>query len=1049
MKNHRMAIKKVRDFYRVRSLVYREAAMFLSQVQGWQATVLRSAPYAVDLARALLHSGEYPDFPLCSFPVPLPAPDPEKIKRLLEHRLLLSELPPYLQIEYFLPRYQPGCVLLTYPNCYSLRLSLIASNPLHTHIDFGNIRWVVTDFDYQIKGKNKEKSLLNAREKATLVANFNELIETSDPYESIKALDERLRRLAIVGALNELRLQAQELKSSSFAGIITKIDYQKERNIRLEYWSETLDFPEKPAFRFEVKGSILEFTHFPALDDLPLFNQQDVNLAQMINKAIELHRNERLRSIWQAYSAHFGEKMQTEDGVEEGTAEIEQDMVRIWTFGGWNICISIQYESGLPLLSLGTSSPEPWCESLPNLWAQMVNFRLQILSQKLQSVLSMKGLSLLKHPMQFQAGYYAGLCETAGMEVEESVGNGDFERFVVVGNICPATGHMWNFVLRLNIEKNAFWQPFERLISHITFHFLLFENQFEVKSCPIHTETCKNLFSCIWTAVEACERLSLLLCFPILSLSTPDFTSTSQSQISFRLIRPNESYPISIHLETNIVRITVSDFWCSFGLVEGGRSVTVVRSSHDSVATVTLDSARNRLEVVLNLSLIFHRKSRISKLGLERLEQIFDSFRLHRVTIGEPLHTSLQALSKRGIKITTLTHEQASVSFLSTSVTMKTAIERSSKGQKFFYFSISSQPKLVNSNLVECMTFLGHRLSLPEVLEKYSLSSLFQSCLTKALGKYAWDGARVNYNSDSYDSCGFHVVPGDFDQVTLTYMRSYAVRFTVVSECSFEVFEPGHCNPQVGVLEKFVDMLHHCYSRTVSKDKDLAEYKNPVETHNAKRPQLLQLFKPDYVTESLLLILEFMNIQYILKKVRETAIETLKTFYGPNRISVASRAIDLSVNLQDTRLAYLSTGRWTVKLETSRGEMPLLLRLALSLQGGTPHLNKVLTGFFDTNVKRRSMAQPSYLIGWFQVLLFPLPLVEMFAELMQQTDLDIRFDALQVISSEEVIFAVRHKSRVLRVRVLPGEQLCKVLSLQYRIEEFPNLLPSLFLSPRD
>ena len=76
MKHHRMAIKKVRDFYRVRSQVYREAALFMRELQGWQATVLRSAPYAVDLARALLHSGEYPDFPLCRFSIPLPAPDP-------------------------------------------------------------------------------------------------------------------------------------------------------------------------------------------------------------------------------------------------------------------------------------------------------------------------------------------------------------------------------------------------------------------------------------------------------------------------------------------------------------------------------------------------------------------------------------------------------------------------------------------------------------------------------------------------------------------------------------------------------------------------------------------------------------------------------------------------------------------------------------------------------------------------------------------------------------------------------------------------------------
>jgi len=797
-----------------------------------------------------------------------------------------------------------------------------------------------------------------------------------------------------------------------------------------------------------VKGSLLEFTHIPSLENLPLFTQQDVNLAQMMNKAIELHRSERLRVIWMAYNAHFGEKMQTEEGVEEGTAQVEQDMVRIWTFGGWNVCISIQYESGLTLLSLGTSSPLPWSKSLPHLWSQLPHFRVQILSQKLQSVLTLKGLSLLQHPMQFQTGYYAGLCESAGMEVEEMAGSGDFERFVMTGNVCPATGHMWSFVLRIHIEEKALGQPFDLLIPHVKFHFLLYENQYEVKSCPIPAETHKSLLSCLWTAVETCERLGILLGFPILSLSTPDLTSSSQSQIDFRLIRQNESYPISVSLEKNVVRITVSDFSCSFGLIENERSVAVARSSNDSVTAVTLDSASSKLELVLNLSLIFHRKFRISKLGLDRLEQLFDSFRLHRVIIGEPLHASLQSLSKRGIKVTTLTHEQAVVSFPNTSVTMKTAVERSSKGQKFFYFSISSQPKLANSNLVECMTFLGHRLSLPEVLEKYSLSSLFQSCLTKALGKYAQDAARVEYNSDSYDSCGFHVVPGDFDQVTLTYMRSYAVRFTVVTECSFEVFEPGHCNPQVGVLEKFVDMLHHCYSRTVSKDKEFSEHKNPVETHNPKRPQFLQLFKPDYVTESLLLILEFMNIQYILKKTRETAMDTLKAFYGQNRIVVASRAIDLSVNLQDARLAYLSTGRWAIKLETSRGEMPLLLRLALSLQGGPPHLNRVLTGFFDISVKRRSMSQPAYLIGWFQVLLLPLALVEMFAELMQQTDLDIRFDALQVISSEEVIFVVRQNSRVLKVQVLPGNQLCQVLSLQYRIEEFPGLLPSLFLSPK-
>lgn len=1042
-----MAVKKVREFYRERARKYRETVAFLEMTRDWQASTMRSAPYGVDLARALLHSGEYPDLMCCMFYKPPPAPDPEKVKRLLEHRLLLSEVPSYLQIEYISLRYHPNSVVLTYPNCYSLSLVLVAANPFDNHIDMRNIRWLVTDFDYQIKGKSKEKPLVNAREKANLVYTFNELIATKDPYESIKVLDERLRRLAIVGALNELRLQAQQLRNTSFAGIITKVDYQKERNIRIEYWSKTPDFPENPVFAFEVRGSCLEFTHFPMLEDLPVFNQQDVNLAKMINKAIELHRNARLNAILQAYYGHFGEKMQTEEGVEEGTARIYQDAVQIWTFGGWNICLFIQYETGLLSLSIGADSMLPWTDSLPNLWAQMVNFRLKVLSQKLQSALTLKGLSLSQHPMQYQAAYYAALCESTGMEVEETPTNSNFDRFVTVGNVCPATGHMWSFVLRITIEEKAVWETFEQLTSHVEFNFQLYENQYEVKTCPIHLETQETLLTSLWTAIETCERLGVLLCFPILSLSSPDISNASQRQIDFHLIRQNESYPISVNLERNVVRMTVKDFVCSYKLRENEREVTVSRSSHDSVAAVTMDTARNRLELVLNLSLIFHRKSRISKLGLDRLEQLFDAFRLHRVIIGEPLHASLQRLNKQGIKVTTLTHEHAIISFLNTNVTMKTAIERANKGQKFFYFSISSQPKLSNCNLVDCLTFLGHRLPILEVLEKYSLSSLFQSCLTQALGSYAREGAKVDYNPDSYDTCGFHVVPGDFDQVTLVYMRSYAVRFTVLNDCTFEVLEPGHWNPQVGVLERFVDMLHHCFSRTVSKDKDLGEQKNPVDTSNPKRPQVLALFRPEYVTESLLLILQFMNIQHILKKTKETSAETLKAFYGQTRISVASRSIDMAVNLQDARLASLSTGRWIAKLETSRGEMPILLRLALSIQGGTPHLAKILSNFFDNNVKRRSIAQPSYLVGWFQVLLFPLPLVRMFAELMQQTDLDIRFDVLQVISCEEVTFAVRQKSKALRVRVLPGSELCQVLSLQYRLEEFPGLLPSLFLTP--
>ena len=1040
-----MAIKKVRDFYRVRNQIYRDAAGFLSQVQGWQTTVLRSAPFAVDLARALLHSGEYPDFPLCSFRVPLPVPDPEKIRRLMEHRILLSELPPYLQVSYASLRYEPRQVKLIYRDCYAVWLTLQAASPLDTHIHMKNIRWVVTDVEYQIQGKTKDKSLLNLREKASLLQSLNGLIAPIDPYESIKVLDERLRRLAIVGALNELRTQAQQLKATSHAVMFRKIDFQKDKSISIEYWSTLPDFPEKPVFCFTVKGSTLDFSHIPMLEDLPPFNPQEVNLSKMTNTAVNLHIHFRLHSILHSYTQFFGEKMEIDGVFPENSVRIMQDTVQIYVFGGWNVCIFINYETGLLHLTVGSSVPRLYPSNLQSLWSEMLQVRTEILCQKLQSVLAVKGLALLAHPLQYQAGYHASLCESTDMDVEETA---HFQRFVTIGNVSPPTGHIWSFHLKLKIPISAMNESFDTLGTHLEQYFIIFENQYEVKSCLIPTELHRNLLGNVLKAVEKCERLGALMCFPILALATPEVVHSEQTDVQFNLIRQNESYPVWVGLEKEVIRMKVGDFGCSYGLREQDKQVTVARSSHDSVVSVILDTGNNRLELVFNLSLIFHRKMRVAKLGLERLEQLFDSFRLHRTAIGEPIQASLQILLKKGVKITTLTHEQAVLTFPGTNVTMKTAIERSNKGQKFFYLSVTSQPKLANVNLVECLTFLGHKLQIVDVIEKYSLSSMFQSCLTKALGKYAKEGARVDYNSDSYDSCGFHVVPHDFDQLTLTYMKTYAVRFTVVSECGFEVVEPGHWNPQISVLDKFVDMLHHCYSRTVSKDQEYVNLKNTVDTHNPKRPQLLTLHRPDYVTESLLLILEFMNLQHILKKTKEVSLQTLKSLYGiQTNTAITSRAIDLTVNLQDSRLVSLSTCRWIARLETSRGEMPLLLRLSFVLQGGPGPCNKSLLAFFENSVKRRSMVQPNYLVGWFQVLLMPLQVVEMFVELMELSELDIRFDALQVVSSEEVTFAVRHKSKVLRVLVQPNSQLCHVLSLQYRLSEFAGLLPSLFLSP--
>jgi hypothetical protein len=102
MRNNRNALKQVKEmrrFLHERSRTYRNTGEFLKEMHAKQVYGLRSAAFAVDLASYLLRFGKYPDFPASGFYPALPEVDRKRVRTLLEHRLLLSELPSTYQIE--------------------------------------------------------------------------------------------------------------------------------------------------------------------------------------------------------------------------------------------------------------------------------------------------------------------------------------------------------------------------------------------------------------------------------------------------------------------------------------------------------------------------------------------------------------------------------------------------------------------------------------------------------------------------------------------------------------------------------------------------------------------------------------------------------------------------------------------------------------------------------------------------------------------------------------------------------------------------------------
>ena len=99
MKKHIKAVKRVKAFYRDRNRIYRNTAEFLKDVWARQLGGLGSAPFAIDLASSLLHFGQYPNFPLCGFYPPLKPLDTERLQTLLQHRLLLTDVPSHLTVE--------------------------------------------------------------------------------------------------------------------------------------------------------------------------------------------------------------------------------------------------------------------------------------------------------------------------------------------------------------------------------------------------------------------------------------------------------------------------------------------------------------------------------------------------------------------------------------------------------------------------------------------------------------------------------------------------------------------------------------------------------------------------------------------------------------------------------------------------------------------------------------------------------------------------------------------------------------------------------------
>ena len=321
----------------------------------------------------------------------------------------------------------------------------------------------------------------------------------------------------------------------------------------------------------------------------------------------------------------------------------------------------------------------------------------------------------------------------------------------------------------------------------------------------------------------------------------------------------NATYPACINFkDDSTLELSVQRFPVDFRIVTNYQTQTKYESQ-DECLNLAYDSALQELKFAISIQ----DSSRLGKAYIQSccqtIETILENMQAHSSLICSRLER-LSVLGKFSIK--TLTHSQATLKIPMSSgdCFLTTKMDSNKKLQ------VVCKPSLLTTQLLDYYYAMKVDFSYEELIESICVNAEFQVILDDVLFKM---GSYINkpYVRGSYKLSGLSCIPNSFQEIQICYKKEFLISLLVRKEpTTYEILDIGNLCSNVSPIENFVHCVHHAVT--------LNKLPNNVSTApgSEKVYQLLELYKPIHVHNSLVFILNYMIVVFTLEK----SIQTLK-----------------------------------------------------------------------------------------------------------------------------------------------------------------------------